>query len=332
MAGIKGLGKSQVQCQFIACATTGRPWPNGAPGIEPCRVLMLTAEDNVADTLVPRLEAAGAKLELIEVLKKIRRGDREEMFLLSEDLDALEQKIRKYGDVGLVTFDPLTAYMGSGKNFDSHRATDVRSQLSPLKELAEHTGVCFSAITHPPKNASNRAIDHFIGSQAFIAAARIGHICIPEMSNTPEGKRETGRYLFANPAINIREKQPTLAYRIETIELGLDGDGIPITTSVIRWEGEVEISAQEALDATKTKKVDQLSVRNFLRIILANGPALRNLIVERGAEHSFSLDQLRRAKSHFNIEAFRKPGEGKHSPWWWAFPQDVPAGAEGGSD
>jgi hypothetical protein len=41
--------------------------------------------------------------------------------------------IRDFGKAGLVTIDPITAYMGSGKGFDSHRATDVRSQLSPLK-------------------------------------------------------------------------------------------------------------------------------------------------------------------------------------------------------
>ena len=46
---------------------------------------------------------------------------------------------------------------GHDKGFDSHRATDVRSQLTPLKKLAERTEVCFSAVTHPPKNASTRA-------------------------------------------------------------------------------------------------------------------------------------------------------------------------------
>jgi len=50
--------------------------------------------------------------------------------------------------------------------------------------------------------------------------------------------------------------------------------------------------------------------------------------MERGAERGFSRDQLRRAKDQLKIRAFRKPGEGKHSPWWWALSQDVPADAE----
>src|SRR5262249_53398539 len=125
MAGIKGVGKSQIQCQYTACATTGRLWPNGVPGVIPCRVIMVTAEDSTEDTLKPRLMAAGANLKLIEEFKGIRRNNRDEMFLISEHLDILEEMIRDFGDVGLVAIDPITAYMGSGKGFDSHRATDV---------------------------------------------------------------------------------------------------------------------------------------------------------------------------------------------------------------
>ena len=31
LAGIPGLGKSQVQCSYVACATAGLPWPDGYP-------------------------------------------------------------------------------------------------------------------------------------------------------------------------------------------------------------------------------------------------------------------------------------------------------------
>src|SRR5262245_28963704 len=39
MAGIKGVGKSQIHCQYVACATTGCEWPNKSPGIVPCRAI-----------------------------------------------------------------------------------------------------------------------------------------------------------------------------------------------------------------------------------------------------------------------------------------------------
>src|SRR5262249_488886 len=254
-------------------------------------------------------------------------NNRDEMFLLSQDLDVLEEMIKDFGDVGLITIDPITAYMGGGKHFDSHKATDVRSQLSPLKVLAEKYKVCFSALTHPAKNASQHALDHFIGSAAFIHAARIGHICVPEMEDDPDkGKRATGRFLFTNPANNPAGVQPTLAYRILTgVEVGADSvTGKPVVTTIIQWEGEVALSADEALAATRSTKANHGTAKDFLSVILANGPALRNLITERGAERGFSYEQLYRAKTQLKVRAFRKPGEGKHSPWWWALPQDVP--------
>jgi putative DNA primase/helicase len=322
MAGVKGLGKSQIHCQYIACATTGRAWPNDAPGIMPCRVIMLTAEDNTDTTLVPRLKAAGANLALVEELKAIRRNNREELFLLGEDLDKLEQMIRGFGDVGLVTIDPITAYMGHGKGFDSHRATDVRSQLSPLKRLAERTNIVFSAITHPSKNASQRAIDHFIGSQAFIAAARVGHLCVAEIEDTPHGgKNETGRCLYTQVASNIAARQPTLAYRIVVVDVGFDDEtGMPITAPTIQWDGETTITANEAIAAGQPTK-HRNTVRHFLCTILAGGPVLQSTIIEHGAEHGFGYDQLRRAKEALGIKSFKKEF---NCPWLWALPQHVP--------
>src|SRR5262249_27480286 len=149
-----------------------------------------------------------ANLERIWFLRRIKRDDKNRMFLLGEDLDALEHMIKKH-DAGLVCIDPITAFMGK---VDSHRATDVRSQLSPLADLAARMNVAFSAITHPAKTAnSQRAIDHFIGSQAFIAAARIGHLCAKEIEREEGGRpvhnedgslKTTGRYLFTTARIS----------------------------------------------------------------------------------------------------------------------------------
>jgi putative DNA primase/helicase len=331
LAGTPEIGKSQIHCQYIACATTGRDWPNGMPGIIPCRVILLTAEDTIEDTLVPRLKAAGADLKLIEEFKAVRRNNHDEMFLLGEDLDTLEQMIGDFGNIGLVTIDPITAYMGHAKHFDSHRASDVRSQLSPLKRLAERTGVAFSAITHPPKNASPRALDHFIGSQAFIAAARVGHLCVAETEEGENGaKRETGRRFFTNPKINIETRQMTLVYRVDVVELDdLDPDtGERIRAPVVRWQGDSAISAEEALAAAKPAKSSKSkSPQEFLTDVLISGPALRNVMVERGAERDFSLDQLKRAKRALGLKAFKKKGL-KAGPSYWAFPEHVPPETE----
>ena len=195
MTGTPGLGKSQAQCSLIACVTNPKlTWPNGAKGLTtPISVIMVTAEDAIDQEVVPRLIAANADLKRVHILKCIKTDDRQRQFLIAEDLDKIKKSMAKIGDVGLITMDPITAYMG-GK-MDSHKTTEVRSQLGPLKDFAEEVNAAVSAITHPAKNPGKRAIDHFIASQAFIAAARIGHACFEEMEVDSESgeSKPTGR-------------------------------------------------------------------------------------------------------------------------------------------
>jgi hypothetical protein len=237
LTGVPDIGKSQVHCDLVARVTSGRDWPDGAKGSPPSDVIMLTAEDNTAHTVCPRLAAAGADLDRVHILNKIRKDNRNRMFLLQEDLDVLEHILTSNPAIALVTIDPITAYMG-GK-LDSHRATDVRNQLGPLKELAERTNVAFSAITHPAKRPGNRALDHYIGSQAYIAAPRLGHICIPEFEEGEDGKpKPTGRALFATPKHNIYVAMPTLAYCGGAAPGGRDATpGETISISRVDWAG-----------------------------------------------------------------------------------------------
>jgi DNA polymerase bacteriophage-type len=276
MTGLPGEGKSQVQCQYVTCATTGRAWPNGRNGVSPGRAIMLTAEDNLAQIVKPRLLAAGADCTRVHFLPLIRKDKKERMFLLAEDLELLEEAIVELGDVAIVTVDPITAFMGGGKNFDSHRATDVRSQLGPLSAMAERTNVVFSAVTHPPKSAGQRALDHFLGSQAFIAAARLGHLCVAEMEDDGSGQRQrTGRTLFCSAKYNVIDRRtPAIAYRIEK---ALATPEIEITR--VAWEETIDITADEALAAAtppKERKGD--AAVTFLQDMLTSGPGLVEII------------------------------------------------------
>ena len=90
LTGAPGVGKSLLQCDFVTTITTGRNWPDGASGPQPGQVIALTAEDRASDYR-RRLTAAGADLTKVKLLSYVRRNEREELFLLSEDLDKLEQ-------------------------------------------------------------------------------------------------------------------------------------------------------------------------------------------------------------------------------------------------
>ena len=320
LTGIPGTGKSQIHCALVAATTTGGLWPDGCNGVPVGNVIMLTAEDCLDQTIIPRLIAAGANRDRVFVLRKIRKDSKERMFLLNEDLEELERSINDTGDVRLITIDPITAYMGGGKHFDSHRATDVRGQLGPLADLAERLDVALSAITHPPKHSTQRAIDHFIGSQAYIAAARIGHMAVEEFEEDANGqKAPTGRSLFTNPKNNMTRKMPTLAYRI--VEKQLDGG---VKAAGVMWEEIVDITADQAVAAaTPSKRKEQSGPVTFLQTILANGPVPTKIIEQRAAECGFSKDQLDRAKRKIGVKTFKETGT-MEGQWFWCLPEDAP--------
>ncbi len=62
LAGLPDEGKGQVLCDMAARVTRGLDWPCGEGTAPLGNVLLLTAEDDPKDTVVPRLLAAGADL------------------------------------------------------------------------------------------------------------------------------------------------------------------------------------------------------------------------------------------------------------------------------
>src|SRR5829696_1555870 len=56
--GDPGLGKSTLLCEWAARVTRGQALPGGKPGA-PRDVIILSAEDDLHDTIRPRIDAAG---------------------------------------------------------------------------------------------------------------------------------------------------------------------------------------------------------------------------------------------------------------------------------
>jgi putative DNA primase/helicase len=318
MSGLPDLSKSTVQIGYIACATARLPWPDGAPAVDPMNVIMLTAEDTLDQIVVPRLRAAGADISRVAILKCIKTDQHERQFLLAEDLDRLERLVRKIGAVGLITVDPITAYMG-GK-MDSYKATEVRSQLGPLKDFGERMNIALATITHPPKAAGPRAIDHFIASQAFIAACRVGHLCIAEMEEKDGERVPTGRVLFTNVRNSAHRLMPTLAYRKE--EFTVSTEPRLITAPRVIWEGSIDITAEAAIAAVSGKKQpdQQREVQAFLREMLKDDKmVLQKEIEEAGEAKNFTPKQLRTAREKLGVHVFKEPGK-MTGPWFWQLP------------
>ena len=317
MTGDPDVGKSLIHCDVVARVTTGERWPDGSRSREPGNVIMLTAEDTLATTVKPRLIAAGANLERVHFLDCIKTNDKEHYFLLSDHLDALEKKINEIGNVPLITIDPITAYQGK---INSSSATDVRGQLGPLKGLAARTNVAISSITHPPKRPGEHWVSQFIGSQAYIAAARIGHVCVLQVRWDDHGNKiavskDEQRVFYISTKGNLMRMTPrTLVFRRQekTIEGG-------IKTACIAWEKcAINFTVDEALAAAKppprTARID-----NWLQQQLAEGPLPQQAIMEAGTRAGFSEDQLIHAKKRLGIKPHKG---GLQEGWYWSLPDN----------
>jgi hypothetical protein len=291
IAGEPGLGKSQVAIFIASAVTTGNTWPDSATVASAGNVIILSAEDGLADTTRPRFDAAGGDPTRVRVVRAVEtaangakaRGS----FNLGADLLLLEEQIRSFGDVRLIIIDPLSSYMG---NVDSHKNTDVRAVLEPISEMAERLRVAVLAITHLSKG-DGRAINRFVGSIAFVAAARAAFAVVSDPDDDSRSRR-----LLLQVKNNIAPLQPGLAFRVEQHEVAPG-----IVGSAISWDdaAPVTMTADQALTAradrgTTTAKDDAVE---FLREVLANGP-VDVLDIEAEARSGAMLSNTRRLKEN----------------------------------
>lgn len=172
IAGDPGLGKSLITVDMAARLSIGKPMPDGStPFPLPSSTIFLTAEDAIGDTIRPRLEAAGADIDLVHVLDGIAvPGEpHARSFTLKEHIEQLRLAIA-HTDAKMVVIDPLNAHLG---DVDAHRDADIRSVLKPLADLAEVEDVAVVVVCHLNKGSGGKAIYRVMGSLGSVAAARI---------------------------------------------------------------------------------------------------------------------------------------------------------------
>jgi hypothetical protein len=228
-------GKSLVTLDLAARVSTGAAMPDrSACGLpDAADVVLLGIEDGLADTVVPRLMAAGADRQRIHSIDGVpeRRATGEIVRLATlADLGSLEAAIRQTG-AKLLVVDPLTAFLPAG--VDSHNDAEVRAVLAPLAALAERTGCAVLVVRHLNKQPGGNPLYRGGGSIAIIGVARAAMLAAPDPTD-PEKLRR----VLAVSKSNLARKPPSLAYRIED-----NGDGV----ARIEWLGETAQSAADLL-------------------------------------------------------------------------------------
>jgi putative DNA primase/helicase len=314
IAGHPGLGKSQLTLNLAAVVSTGGRWPVDRARSECGSVVILSAEDDVADTIRPRLEAAGADVSRCHVVDAVRDVDSageiySRAFNLAADVARLEALLLELGDVGLVVIDPLTAYLGGA---DSHKNAEVRGLLAPLGEMAARCGVAVVCVSHLNKGGSSEALLRVSGSLGFVAAARAAFIVTKDTDNSL-------RRLFLPLKNNLCSDETGLAFAVEPHQLA---DGIE--TSRILWEFEqVTVTADEAMVLVEaaSDRTEIADASEWLRDLLATGPVEAREVLRLAAQQGFNPRMAQRGRQRIGATT-RREGFGKGSRVLWSISID----------
>ncbi|MBN1341746.1 MAG: AAA family ATPase [Phycisphaerae bacterium] len=313
IAGEPGLGKSFLTLDMAARVSRGDGWPcDGGTESEPGGVVLLSAEDDIKDTIVPRLITAGADRSRIQAMRALYQPqpglgvgvEKPVPFSLLEHVPQLEQLIQRAAPCKLVVVDPVSAFLGGT---DSHNNSEVRSALSPLSDMAARSRVAVVAVTHLNKGQGS-ALNRVIGSVAFTAAARAAYVITRD-------EDDPARRLMLPAKNNLGRDADGFAYR-------LVGDPIPC----VQWEpAPVSMSADEAVSGHprgRGPKPDALrDAEGWLFDFLSAGPQPAKEVYVRAAEDGHTRDTIRRAKAALGIETAK---DGFQGPWTWVLPGSGP--------
>jgi hypothetical protein len=128
LSGDPGLGKSFLTLSLAAALTRGSALPGQEPR-DPASVVLLSCEDDIADTVVPRLLAMSADLARIVAIRgnQPEEGDTSHRLVtLSRDLDLVADVVAATPAARLLVIDPIAAYLGGT---DANSNVEVRGIL-----------------------------------------------------------------------------------------------------------------------------------------------------------------------------------------------------------
>ncbi|WP_176158145.1 AAA family ATPase [Burkholderia multivorans] len=309
LAGAPGQGKTTIALAFAATVTSGGRWPDGtrcAAG----NVLVWSGEDDPADTLLPRLMAAGADPKRVFFVTGSRIGGEVQSFDPARDMVALTEQCERIGSVRLIIVDPIV----SAVTGDSHKNTETRRALQPLVDLAASMDAALVGITHFAKGGQGAdPTQRVVGSVAFTAVARVVLVAAKVKGEDGEDRR-----ILARSKSNIGPDDGGFEYHLEQTE-----PVAGIFASRIAWGASVAGSARELLTDPNEQDDDTTSAldaaADFIQQVLGSDVVPSKSIEVEAKEAGISWASVRRASDSLGVKKRRGDG-GK---WYWSLPKSA---------
>lgn len=299
--GNPGDGKTNLALKIAACVSSGTPLP-GLPELEQQKVIYLSAEDGVRDTLKPRLEELGADTKNILFFKEEDKPTSLTQRIIEIALDMSGAKV--------LIIDPIQAFMGS--RTDMNKANEVRETLRPVGELAEKYKCSIILIGHLNKAQGLNSIYRGIGSMDFTAISR-------SILLVGRHKDDSGLRVFVHNKSSLGPQGPSQAFRLD----GANG---------FEWvDGYDDVTPDDILYASRNQKArteTKLDMAiTFLKSYFTDHTEVEaKKIQEMAKNKNICKRTLAEAKKYI-------PGLGsdkKGDVWFWILNKDQTS--EGGTD
>ena len=284
LQGDPGEGKSTFMLNVAALLTNGGEMPDGTGGGKPQTVIYQCAEDDIADTIKPRLVAAGADCDKIAYII----DDNNELTFEDSRIEAV---LAKTG-ARLLVIDPIQAFLVQDSDMQS--AARMRTALGKLADVATRYQCAVVLVGHLNKSYGGKNLYRGLGSIDIAAIAR------SVLMISRDSADSSIRYMFPVKA--------SLAPEGCAI-------GFTFTDGSFKWLGKCDIDVT-TLDDSIFSQPDKLEqAKTYLMRILKDGDLPSTQIYEMLARLNIKERTANTAKKEVGVQTYRK-----NNTWYWRLP------------
>ncbi len=286
LQGDPGDGKSTFMLNIVALLTKGHPLPDGYEVLQSAAVVYQCAEDDIADTVKPRLLAAGADCDKVAYIID------ESCELTLED-NRIEKTIRETG-ARLLILDPIQSFLVQDGGMQN--AGRMRTVLGKLSVIAARYNCAIVLIGHMNKTSSGKNLYRSLGSIDIAAISRSVLMIARDSTNSEI------RYMFP--------VKSSLAPEGCAIGFAFDRD------TGFQWIGPCEIDLKAPDEDICYEDNKRAQAASFLSEVLSNGDMQSTAVISLLQKKGMSQRTIYTAKKDMGVRSYKKD-----TLWYWQLPE-----------
>ena len=305
--GDPGMGKTLLTLDMCARVTTGKAFPGDIPTLGPVNVILINAEDDMEDTIKPRLRGMGADLDRVFDIRDVKSGLAGPLHFPT-DRRLLDHFLTE-NQARLVVIDPIMSFLD--RRIQSSNDQHVRRALGSLTWLARKHRCAILLVRHLNKARGGRALYRGGASIGFTASCRSVLLAGPD-------PQQPGGRVLAQVKQNLAAAQPSLLYTATTEQS---------ETPLIAWRGASILSADDLVAIVAKSKPPLLAretARDLMEDFLRPGPRTTEEIKQFAEKEALSESTLFRVKRELQIRRRRIALAGKRVSYWLLPDQELP--------